>query len=65
MELLTRNQLNKLHSIPKLEDYLSRNLVLYVSIAHRVRINFPEFNELDRVDLVSDMIKKLTPMFMV
>jgi hypothetical protein len=58
MELLTLNQLNKLRSVPQVEEHLKRNIKLYVSIARRVRLNFPEYGELDRVDLVSVMIKK-------
>jgi hypothetical protein len=57
MELLTLTQMNKLHSVPRVEDHLKRNIKLYVSIAARVRVAFPEYHELDRVDLVSLMIK--------
>lgn len=58
MQLLTLNQSNKLNSTPQVEEHLKRRIDFYVSIAKRVRVFFPEFNELDRADFVSLLVKK-------
>jgi hypothetical protein len=61
MDLLTLIQLNQLKANPRIDDHLRRNIKLYVQIARRIRINFPEYRELDRVDLVIVLIKQSDP----
>jgi hypothetical protein len=58
MDLLTLIQLNKLKAAPQVEEHLKRNIKFYVQIARRVRTSFPEYHELDRVDVVIVLIKQ-------
>jgi hypothetical protein len=61
MNLLTLIQLNKLRSAPQIEEHLKLTIKLYINIARRVRKSFPEYHELDRVDMVIVMIKQSDP----
>jgi hypothetical protein len=66
MELLTIEQKNKLNSLPQVRGHLDRQWKFYLRIAIHVKEIFPEYpQDIDRVDIVATMIKKMIAMYMV
>ena len=58
MELLTLDQKNELDASPRLSEHLQRMRPFYLAIARRARADYPDFHEIDRVDIVALIIKK-------
>jgi hypothetical protein len=55
---LTKDEINRLHATPQVNQHLTKVVDFYKGVAYRVLQAFPEFSEEDRVKLVVVLIKK-------